>query len=231
MAVVLKGGTLIDGTGAKPLAKAVVVIEGERITKVGKESDFGGNLAALGEVMDVTGKTVMPGLINCPRAPGQPLGHGALPGARAPGHALPDPPSGAQLPVLPGGGDHHRSRPRRQGDDRAGDPPGRPARHDRGAAHLQLRAAHLHDRRPRRRDLLPGRWRGRGPEGGAHYDPRRGRHRQADGQRRIRHPGPGPALDGAVFGGRDEGRLRRGQEERAAHHRACPSASGHPVVH
>ncbi len=30
MAVVLKGGTLVDGTGAKPLAKAVVVIEGER---------------------------------------------------------------------------------------------------------------------------------------------------------------------------------------------------------
>jgi imidazolonepropionase-like amidohydrolase len=64
MAIVLKGGKLIDGTGGKPVAKSVVVMEGERITKVGKAGDFGANLAELGEVLDVTGKTVLPGLIN-----------------------------------------------------------------------------------------------------------------------------------------------------------------------
>lgn len=64
MAIVLKGGTLIDGTGAALLPRAVIILEGERIGKIGKEGDFGSSLAALGEVIDVTGKTVMPGLIN-----------------------------------------------------------------------------------------------------------------------------------------------------------------------
>jgi imidazolonepropionase-like amidohydrolase len=61
---VLRGGTLIDGTGSKPVARSVVVMEGDRITKVGKAGDFGADLARLGEVLDVTGKTVLPGLIN-----------------------------------------------------------------------------------------------------------------------------------------------------------------------
>jgi imidazolonepropionase-like amidohydrolase len=64
MSIVLKGGTLIDGTGASPLQQAVVVLDGARIGKIGKVSDFGNSLAGLGEVIDVAGKTVMPGLIN-----------------------------------------------------------------------------------------------------------------------------------------------------------------------
>ena len=64
MSYVLKGGTLIDCTGAPPLPRAVVVLEGERIARVGRESDFGGDLSQLGEVLDVSGQTVLPGLIN-----------------------------------------------------------------------------------------------------------------------------------------------------------------------
>ena len=33
--LVLDGGTLIDGTGRRPLANAVIVIEGSRILRVG----------------------------------------------------------------------------------------------------------------------------------------------------------------------------------------------------
>ncbi len=41
MSIVLKGGTLIDGTGASPLQQAVVVLDGGRIGKIGKGSRGG----------------------------------------------------------------------------------------------------------------------------------------------------------------------------------------------
>src|SRR6187455_1767475 len=54
---------LIDGNGGKPVKKAGVLVEGTTITKVGKTSDFpkdaNGNL----RVIDLEGKTLMPGLI------------------------------------------------------------------------------------------------------------------------------------------------------------------------
>jgi len=34
--IVIKDGNLIDGTGAKPLKNSVIVVEGTRITAVGK---------------------------------------------------------------------------------------------------------------------------------------------------------------------------------------------------
>jgi imidazolonepropionase-like amidohydrolase len=61
--VALIGGTLIDGLGATPVEDAVVVIEGERISSVGK-SDVA-SISTGVEVIDVTGKTIIPGLINC----------------------------------------------------------------------------------------------------------------------------------------------------------------------
>ncbi len=64
MVTVLLGGTLIDGNGAAPIDRSVVVIEGEHIVRVGVEADFGSSLAGLGEVLDVSGKRVLPGLIN-----------------------------------------------------------------------------------------------------------------------------------------------------------------------
>ena len=57
----LRGATLIDGTGAAPVAAATVVIAGDRITEV----DAGGG-AASGDtdVIDLDGLTVLPGLID-----------------------------------------------------------------------------------------------------------------------------------------------------------------------
>ena len=61
-ALVLEGGTLIDGTGRAPLADAVVVVEGSRITAVGTR----GSLAypAGAEVIRLAGRTILPGLID-----------------------------------------------------------------------------------------------------------------------------------------------------------------------
>lgn len=60
---VLKGGTLIDGTGAPALDDAVVVIEGERITSIGQSGNV--PIPQDAQVVDTTDKTIMPGLIDC----------------------------------------------------------------------------------------------------------------------------------------------------------------------
>lgn len=62
MTLVLKGGRLIDGTGAAPIESSTIVIEGELIAAVGVEGEVATPPGA--EVVDVTGKTVLPGLIN-----------------------------------------------------------------------------------------------------------------------------------------------------------------------
>ena len=62
--IVIKGGNLIDGTGAKPLKNSVVVIEGARITAVGKEGDVDIPKRAKKTEVDASKKTVMPGLID-----------------------------------------------------------------------------------------------------------------------------------------------------------------------
>ncbi|MCX6012204.1 MAG: amidohydrolase family protein [Chloroflexi bacterium] len=56
----IKGGTLIDGTGAPPVIDVDILIEGKNIKTIGK------NLTAPAEdrVIDAKGKTVMPGLID-----------------------------------------------------------------------------------------------------------------------------------------------------------------------
>jgi imidazolonepropionase-like amidohydrolase len=60
--LVLTGGTLIDGTGAPPLADAVVVVRGERIIEVGRASDVEVGPAAT--KIDVRGGTILPGIFN-----------------------------------------------------------------------------------------------------------------------------------------------------------------------
>lgn len=62
MTKILHGATLIDGTGNFPLTDAMIVIEGERISKVGHVDTIG---RVSGEMIDLTDKTVLPGLINC----------------------------------------------------------------------------------------------------------------------------------------------------------------------
>jgi len=56
----IKGGRLIDGTGAEPIEKATVIIEGSKIKAVGKDIE----VPKGARVIDATGKTVMPGLID-----------------------------------------------------------------------------------------------------------------------------------------------------------------------
>ncbi len=59
---VLKGARLIDGTGKDPIENSVLVIKDEMIEAVGQGE--GVSYPGEAEVVDVTGKTVMPGLID-----------------------------------------------------------------------------------------------------------------------------------------------------------------------
>jgi len=61
MTLVLRKVTLIDGTGREPIANAVIVVDGEKITAVGREGEV---TQPPGEVIDLPGKTVLPGLLN-----------------------------------------------------------------------------------------------------------------------------------------------------------------------
>lgn len=55
------GGRLIDGTGSEPLEGSIVVVEGKKIRVVGRKGNL--NVPSGAEVLDASGKTVMPGLI------------------------------------------------------------------------------------------------------------------------------------------------------------------------
>ena len=59
---VLAGGTLIDGTGAPPIKDSVVILNQEYIVEVGKRDQV--EIPPGAEVIDITGKTIMPGLID-----------------------------------------------------------------------------------------------------------------------------------------------------------------------
>jgi hypothetical protein len=66
-ALAVKGGRLIDGTGRPPLDRSIIVIEKGRFQAVGKSGEIAVPPGA--EVIDVQGKTVLPGFID---------GHGHL---------------------------------------------------------------------------------------------------------------------------------------------------------
>jgi imidazolonepropionase-like amidohydrolase len=55
--------TLIDGNGGDPVQDAAVRVEGERITNVGRTADFGESPNGNQRVVDLRGKTLMPGLV------------------------------------------------------------------------------------------------------------------------------------------------------------------------
>jgi imidazolonepropionase-like amidohydrolase len=59
--VAVKAGRLIDGLGGAPVRDAVILIQGDRITAVG----VGLAIPAGAEVVDLSKKTVLPGLIDC----------------------------------------------------------------------------------------------------------------------------------------------------------------------
>ncbi len=56
------GATLIDGTGAKPLRDSVVVVQGHRISAAGPKSSV--PVPAGARTVDLTGKWILPGLID-----------------------------------------------------------------------------------------------------------------------------------------------------------------------
>jgi imidazolonepropionase-like amidohydrolase len=60
--VVLKGARLIDGTGRPAIENSVLVIEGDRIMSAGPAAGI--TIAKDADVRDVSGKTIMPALIN-----------------------------------------------------------------------------------------------------------------------------------------------------------------------
>jgi imidazolonepropionase-like amidohydrolase len=63
MTIVLKGGTLIDGTGTPPVRDAAVVVRDGRVETV---TTAGANSWPRdAEVIDVSGQTILPGLIDC----------------------------------------------------------------------------------------------------------------------------------------------------------------------
>jgi imidazolonepropionase-like amidohydrolase len=61
MTLVLRGGTLIDGTGADPVDDTVVVAQGELLTRVGRRAAFSADHA---QVIDCDGLTLLPGLVD-----------------------------------------------------------------------------------------------------------------------------------------------------------------------
>ena len=60
--VVVEGGTLIDGTGARPVANAAILIENGRIQQIGKQGEL--NIPAGARVIQANGKYIIPGLID-----------------------------------------------------------------------------------------------------------------------------------------------------------------------
>ena len=62
-ALAITGGTLIDGRGRDPVRNATVVVEGERILAAGPAATVAVPKGA--QILDATGRTVLPGIIDC----------------------------------------------------------------------------------------------------------------------------------------------------------------------
>jgi imidazolonepropionase-like amidohydrolase len=78
--LLIKGGTLIDGSGRDPVTNTLVVVEGNRITHIGPAGSSVRPEGPDDRVIDATGKFILPGLIDahCHIS----LHQGALPGVR-----------------------------------------------------------------------------------------------------------------------------------------------------
>ncbi|MFN8413054.1 MAG: amidohydrolase family protein [Anaerolineales bacterium] len=61
----LKNATIIDGTGNKPIENGLIVLEDDHILYVGKQADWKPLEGVTSEEVDLTGKFILPGLIDC----------------------------------------------------------------------------------------------------------------------------------------------------------------------
>jgi imidazolonepropionase-like amidohydrolase len=61
-ALVIQGGTLIDGNGGAPVPNSVIVVQGNRITAVGRQGQV--QVPAGAQVVNAAGKWVLPGLFD-----------------------------------------------------------------------------------------------------------------------------------------------------------------------
>lgn len=59
----IRGRLVIDGMGNPPIERGAILIEGERILRVGKEEEFKGETDI--HVLDCSDQTLLPGLIDC----------------------------------------------------------------------------------------------------------------------------------------------------------------------
>lgn len=60
---VIKGATLIDGTGRRPLPHSVIAIAGDRISAIGRQGKL--KIARGTHIIEARGKFIIPGLIDC----------------------------------------------------------------------------------------------------------------------------------------------------------------------
>ena len=58
--VAFVNGLLIDGTGCEPIEKSLVLVDGKKIVYAGESKEVPADY----EVRDISGKTIMPGLID-----------------------------------------------------------------------------------------------------------------------------------------------------------------------
>src|SRR5258706_16012522 len=75
-ALVIQGATLIDGNGGAPVANSVIVIQGNRITAVGRAGQV--QVPAAASVINANGKFITPGLIDAKSNWNWPYGEGYL---------------------------------------------------------------------------------------------------------------------------------------------------------
>jgi len=61
--ILLKGRLLIDGKGNLPIERGCVLIEGEKIVRIGREEEFRGEPDI--QLLDYKDQTLLPGLIDC----------------------------------------------------------------------------------------------------------------------------------------------------------------------
>src|SRR5215470_11351258 len=78
--LLIKNGTLIDGSGRDPAKNSLIAVEGNRITQIGPAASPAWPQSADDKVIDAAGKFILPGLIDahCHIS----LHQGALPGVR-----------------------------------------------------------------------------------------------------------------------------------------------------